>query len=248
MSDKPFFWSSASRTDVGKVRSRNEDACLSLPNRGLWAVADGMGGHDAGDVASATIIEALAGVPRMPNLRSFVDEIEDQILDCNARLRTLAGSRGENCIVGATLVVLAVCGGLAVYLWAGDCRLYRYRRGQLMQLTQDHTHVEDLVSCGLLTRAAARTHPHANVVTRAVGASDALFLDIDAVPINDGDRFILCSDGLDKELEEDEMSAILARVANEEDSVAVESLIHLALERKGRDNITVVVATAHAAH
>ncbi len=240
--NQPFFWSSASRTDTGNVRAHNEDACIALPDRGLWAVADGMGGHDSGEVASNAIIETLGGIHRPPNLHSLVNEIESQLLVCNANLRTLALSRGRDNIVGATAVVLVAYAGLAVYLWAGDCRLYRYRQGRLVQLTQDHTQVEEMVSCGLLTRAAARTHPNANVVTRAVGARDALFMDIDAEPIQDGDRFLLCSDGLDKELEDREIAELLA---DGEDADAVDALIDLALSRRGRDNITVVVATAH---
>ncbi|CAK0771726.1 PPM family protein phosphatase [Gammaproteobacteria bacterium] len=240
----PLFWSSASRTDTGKVRSHNEDACLELPARGLWAVADGMGGHEAGEVASTAIVSTLGEIRRPPTLRSFVDEVEDRLLACNAQLRRLANSRGRNQIIGATVVVLLTYGKLAVYLWAGDCRLYRCRQGNLVQLTQDHTQVEEMVTRGLLARADTRRHPNANVVTRAVGARDAVFLDVDAEPVEIGDRFLLCSDGLDKELEDNEIRDILV---DGEDTEVVNTLIDLALSRKGRDNITVVAATAHLA-
>ncbi len=242
---QPFFWTSASRTDVGKVRRHNEDACLDLPGCGLWAVADGMGGHDSGEVASAAIVETLAGIPCSPSLRGFIDEVEDRLLACHAKLRKLAASRGAGCLVGATAVVLIAYEGLVVFLWAGDSRLYRYRRGQLQQLTQDHTRVEEMVAAGLITRVEARSHPNANVVTRAVGAGEVLYIDVDAEPLEPGDRFVLCSDGLDKELDDGEIGAILADHAGDNDGDAVEALIHQALSRTGRDNITVVVATAH---
>lgn len=238
----PFFWSSAARTDTGKIRRHNEDAYLELPGRGLWAVADGMGGHDAGEVASAAIIEALEDTPHFSSLRSFVDEVENRLLQCNAKLRDLAISRGRNQIIGATVVVLITYGKLAICLWAGDSRIYRYRRGELCQLTQDHTQVEEMVCSGLLTREAARGHPNANVVTRAVGARDGLYVEIDAEFIESGDRFLLCSDGLDKELQDSEIRDILAEG---EDIDTVNALINLALSRRGRDNVTVVVVTTH---
>ncbi|CAK0776051.1 PPM family protein phosphatase [Gammaproteobacteria bacterium] len=243
----PLTWSSASRTDTGKVRSHNEDICLELPTRGLWAVADGMGGHSAGEVASANIAEALTQILRPPTLHSLVDEVEDRLLACNIHLRQLAASRGRNQIIGATVVVLITYRDFAVYLWAGDCRLYRYRRGNLVQLTQDHTQVEEMVTRGLLTREEARNHPNANVVTRAVGARDQLFMDINVERVEVGDRFLLCSDGLDKELNDTEIRNILADGENGEDAEAVNALINLALSRRGRDNITVVIATAHPA-
>jgi serine/threonine protein phosphatase PrpC len=238
----PFSWSSASRTDTGKVRSYNEDACLALPTLGLWAVADGMGGHQAGEVASAAIVEALGQVHPPAVLRNFVDEVEDRLLECNIYLRQLAASRGRNQIIGATVTVLMAYGGLAVYLWAGDCRLYRYRQGNLVQLTQDHTQVEEMVNRGLLSREDARHHPSSNIVTRAVGALDTLVVDADAEPVEAGDRFLLCSDGLDKELDDTEIRTLLA--AGRDDAEAVDALMDLALSRRARDNVTVVVATA----
>jgi len=240
-----FLWSSASRTDTGKVRKHNEDICLELPERGLWAVADGMGGHSAGEVASASIAETLAKILRPPTLHSFVDEVEDRLLDCNAHLRQLAASRGPNQIIGATVVVLVTYQDLAVYLWAGDCRLYLYRNGNLVQLTQDHTQVEEMVTRGLLTREEARNHPNSNVVTRAVGARDSLSVDINIERVEVGDRFLLCSDGLDKELDDTEIRNIFAN-GDSEDVEVVNALINLALSRRGRDNVTVVIATAHS--
>ncbi|CAK0770398.1 PPM family protein phosphatase [Gammaproteobacteria bacterium] len=238
----PFFWSSASRTDTGKLRKHNEDNYLELSKRGLWVVADGMGGHQAGEIASATIVKTLEDMPPPVSLRSFVDEVEDRLLVCNSALRELAASRGPNQIIGSTVVVLITYGKLAIYLWAGDCRLYRYRRGELDQLTQDHTQVEEMVRMGLLEREAVRGHPNSNVVTRAVGAMNTLCMDLDVELVEAGDRFLLCSDGLDKELEDTEIRDILADGG---DTQVVDTLVGLALSRRGRDNITVVTATAH---
>ncbi|CAK0747262.1 PPM family protein phosphatase [Gammaproteobacteria bacterium] len=237
-----LFWSSASRTEVGKVRKKNEDAYLELLNRGLWVVADGMGGHDTGEVASAEIVKTLAQFSAPIQLSRSIDEIEDRLQETNLYLRKLARATRQDCVIGATVVAMFAYGSFVVYLWAGDCRLYRYRNGKLVQLTQDHTQVEDMVANGLLTRLEARRHPNANIVTRAIGAREVLFLDADIEPVLPGDRFLLCSDGLDKELNDIEIRDL---VANGGDREALNSLVNLALSRKARDNITVIVATAH---
>jgi len=238
----PLFWTSASRTEVGKVRKKNEDACLELLSHGLWVVADGMGGHDTGEVASAEIVKTLGQFSTPTQLSRSVDEIEDRLQETNLYLRKLARATRQDCVIGSTVVVMFAYRGFLAYFWAGDCRLYRYRGGKLVQLTQDHTQVEDMVTNGLLTRLEARRHPNANIVTRAIGAREGLFLDADIELVSPGDRFLLCSDGLDKELNDIE---IRDHVANGGDREAVNSLVNLALSRKARDNITVIVATAH---
>lgn len=236
-----FVLSSAARSEIGKVRKHNEDNYLELIERGLWAVADGMGGHEAGEIASAAIVDALKNVQPIKNLRNAIQLIENLLSDCNDNLRKMAASRGRNQIIGATVVVLIIHERLAAYLWAGDCRLYLYRRGELKQLTQDHTQVEEMIKMGLLDREHARGHPNANIVTRAVGAMNNLLVDYYIEQIEPGDRFLLCSDGLDKELEDFEITKLLAQGNDKE---AVDNLINLALSRKGRDNVTVITVTA----
>ena len=197
-------WSSSSRTDVGMVRDINEDAYLDRPDLGLWAVADGMGGHTAGDMASGMICEALNAVKPPQALSEFLDEVESRLLRVNEKLRAIAKGN-ESHTIGSTVAALIARDRHAVCVWAGDSRIYRCRGGQIVQITQDHALVEELVEKGILTRLQASTHPQGNLVTRAIGATDVLKLDLEIVELQPGDVFILCSDGLDKEVNQAEM-------------------------------------------
>lgn len=229
-------WTSSARSDVGMVRQHNEDACLDRPDAGLWVVADGMGGHAAGDVASSMIVQRLDALDDAQPLSHLVDEAEATLQSVNAELRKLATSR-EAATIGSTVVALIAHGEHAVCLWAGDSRAYRLRGGVLEQVTQDHALVADLVDRGVLSAEQAANHPQSNLVTRAVGAADALKLDLEIMRLQAGDRFILCSDGLDKELRDDEIREVLAR---DDGSDAADALVELALSRGSRDNVTVV--------
>ena len=229
-------WSSSSRTDVGMVRQHNEDACLDRPEAGLWAVADGMGGHSAGDVASAMIVQRLQALDPAQPLSRLVEQAEAILEAVNAELLQLASTR-EAATIGSTVVALIAHGAHAVCLWAGDSRVYRLRDGVLEQVTQDHALVADLVDRGVLSAEQAANHPQSNLVTRAVGAADTLKLDLEIMRLRPGDRFILCSDGLDKELRHDEIREVLARGGG---AGAADALVELALSRGSRDNVTVV--------
>jgi serine/threonine-protein phosphatase Stp1 len=230
---------STARTDVGMVRQHNEDACMDRPDLGFWVVADGMGGHSAGDVASNMIVERLGELTLEPRLSHAVDEIETVLEDVNSTLRALAVTR-DAATIGSTVVGLLIRGAHAVCLWAGDSRAYRVREGLLEQLTQDHALVADLVDRGVLTAAQAENHPQSNLVTRAVGAADALKLDVEIFTISPGDQFILCSDGLDKELTDRE---IRDTVTSHRPNEVANALVELALARGSRDNVTVVAVT-----
>jgi len=229
-------YKSSSRTHVGSVRHHNEDACLDRPDLGLWVVADGMGGHAAGDVASQRIVERLAELPHEERLSLFVERVESALEGVNGELRGLA-ARHEAATIGSTVAALMVRGEHAVCAWAGDSRVYRIRGETLTQITQDHALVADLVERGLLTAEQAAEHPQANLVTRAVGAGDALKLDMEIIALQPGDRFILCSDGLDKELSAEEILHASATTPTQELAFA---LVELALARGSRDNVTVV--------
>lgn len=229
-------WTSSSRTDVGMVREINEDACLERPDIGLWVVADGMGGHTAGDVASGMICESLGEITPGPELPDLIDEVERRLLEVNANLREIA-SKKEAQTIGSTVAAMIALDRHAVCVWAGDSRVYRCRAGQIVQVTQDHALVEELVEKGILTREQAVSHPQGNLVTRAVGATDNLKLDMEIVELQPGDVFVLCSDGLDKEMEPDE---ILEVVERENDRSLSDMLVDLALSRGSRDNVTVV--------
>jgi protein phosphatase len=231
-----FRWTSAARSDTGCVRQINEDAVLDAPERALWAVADGMGGHAVGDVASRMVIESLSGL----SAHSALSDARKRLLDVNARLRAEAANRRVSRI-GSTVVLLAARDGACRYLWAGDSRIYLYRQGKIVQLTRDHSHVEELKARGQLTEEEALHHPAQHLITRAVGALDALELDEDSIDLCDGDTFLLCSDGLSNEVSEAEMAGELAEGNCE---WAAQHLLELALSRGGRDNISVVVARA----
>jgi len=194
----PVSWTSHAVSHVGTVRKINEDACLDRPERGLWAVADGMGGHSAGDVASSRIIEALDGLSPAGSLSEMAGVVEDALRRVNLDLLKLARDSDKHTI-GSTAAVLVMHGRHALCIWAGDSRIYRFRKGRLEQLTQDHAMVEDMVEAGLISRAEAEHHPQANRITRAVGAMEDLFVDMDIHPVEPGDRFLICSDGLYKD-------------------------------------------------
>ena len=232
-----FQWNSAGISDVGKIRSINEDAFADCPEAGLWVVADGMGGHDAGDFASHAIIDSLNQVGPQQRLSAFVDEVEDRLLQVNQVLIDAAGQREEPTTIGSTVVALLAVQNYCACLWAGDSRAYRLSDGQMLPVSQDHSQVEELIEQGLLLREDAESHPAANVITRAVGAAEELFVDVELVELQDGDRFLLCSDGLFKEVSELEIAQHMQRGSCQD---VCHDLVELALERGSRDNVTVV--------
>lgn len=238
----PLTWTSSACSDVGAVRELNEDAYLERPDIGLWLVADGMGGHFAGDVASQMVVSAMDGLERPRTLSKFAEAVEQRLMDTNTRLREYA-EREETHTIGSTVVALLLHGEHAVCMWAGDSRMYRYRDGGLEQISQDHALVEELVERGVLTPEQAIDHPHGNLVTRAVGAADQLYIDVEIVPVQVGDVFILCSDGLEKELIDEELAAKRGEVDARRLSHA---LLERALTGGARDNVTVVSVAVHA--
>jgi protein phosphatase len=231
---------SSARSDAGRVREINEDACLDQPGPGRWAVADGMGGHAVGDLASRLVIDALSRLAAPINLKALLADARTRLQAANRQLRDEAARRQVQRI-GSTVVVLLACDRFCGYLWAGDSRIYLYRGGQLRQLTRDHSQVEQLKSLGIITDEEARHHPAQHMITRAVGATETLELDDDAIEVADGDVFLLCSDGLSNELSDDEIVAVLTTA---EPQNASEELVERALARGGRDNITAVVVEA----
>ncbi len=232
-------WSSFGITDVGKVRKHNEDSMLDRCEIGLWVVADGMGGHAAGDVASQMIVSSLKKIHEGITLNRYIDDIEDCLLKVNERLIEKAKEAENRVTIGSTVVVLLAYQDYCVYIWAGDSRLYRLRDAEIRQMTPDHSQVEQYVERGLITREEATEHPHANMITRAVGASDNLFLDMDIQTMETGDRYMLCSDGLTKHVSDLEMEEILQEKDDTEESC--QTLIDMTLERGAGDNVTVIV-------
>jgi len=210
---------------------------LDLPERGLWMVADGMGGHDAGDFASGAIVAALASIPPPASMGALLGEVRQRLETVNRLLNEEARTRRVQ-VIGSTVVALLVFGGHGVVVWAGDSRVYRYRRDDLTQMTRDHSQVEELVSLGLLARDGVEGHPAANVITRAVGVADSLELDSEMFALAEDDIFLLCSDGLYRELDD---SAIKDYLAPGDCQQSCDTLIESALARRARDNVSVIV-------
>lgn len=230
-------WTSAAATDVGGKRKINEDSLLERPELGLWVVADGMGGHAAGDVASNAIVHPLQSIARPDALPDFVEVVEDTLLSVNQQLRDYARDQLGGRTVGSTVVSLILSQHTGVCLWAGDSRLYRLRNGQLTRLSRDHSAVQEMVEAGAITQAEADRHPKSNVITRAVGGADILFVDAAVFAPEAGDTYLLCSDGLYNEVSEDSIRRKLGLDSEE----ATRKLIDEALDNGGRDNISVVI-------
>lgn len=236
----PFRWTSAACSHVGLVREVNEDACLDQPAKGLWAVADGMGGHTLGDFASRMVVDHLSQLAPPNSLGEFVSAARQQLQAANRQLRTEAASRDVR-IIGSTVVVLLARDRYCACLWAGDSRLYLYRNGQLKQLTRDHSQLEELKSRGDLSLADPANYPPRNMITRAVGAVDTLDLDNETLGVHDNDMFLLCSDGLSNDVSEQEMCGTLVSGNCRQ---AAQALIEMALRHGGRDNISALVVRA----
>jgi protein phosphatase len=234
---KELHWSSASRTDVGSVRKLNEDSVLDRPELGLWLVADGMGGHAAGDFASAAIVSALAGIPPPASLGALVGAVRERLQRVNRRLNDEARNRHEQ-LIGSTVAVLLAYGGHGVVLWAGDSRAYLFRGGELIRLTRDHSQVEELVRLGLLSPDRSEGHPAANVITRAVGVADSLELDSEMFALAEDDTYLVCSDGLYRELDDDTIKTCLA---SGDCRQSCDLLVESALTRRARDNVSAIV-------
>ncbi len=233
-----FEWSSFCRCETGNVRRVNEDAYLDTKDKGIWVVADGMGGHQSGDLASRSIVQSLAHSKTFTVLSKTVDEIVERLKKVNTELYQAALQRGTNQTIGSTVVVMVAHENSCAFIWAGDSRLYRYRDGVLSRLTQDHSHVQEIIDMGMLLPEDAENHPAANMILRAVGAAEDIQLDSEYTTMQACDVYLLCSDGLYKELNEDEIGSILAQ---SDSKTACNSLVDLALQRQCQDNVTAIV-------
>jgi serine/threonine protein phosphatase Stp1 len=233
-----LHYRSAARSHVGAVRQRNEDAVLERPEIGLWAVADGAGGHQRGDYASRRIITALGEAPRPLSTTLLIDDVRARLARINHELRTKAVEIGPQAMICSTVVVLVIVDTRGCCLWAGDSRCYLYRAGSLRQLSHDHSYVQNLVDRGEIEPEAAADHPFAHVVTNMLGAADGLTLEERWDQLAPGDILLLCSDGLCRALADCEITGILRDYPVER---AADRLIETALSHGARDNVSVVV-------
>src|SRR5210317_1550252 len=204
-----FRISSHGVTDVGRVRSKNEDSILVNEDENVWIVADGMGGHHAVDFASQTITNNLSLFKQHALLDDSILLLEENIHNSNAMIRKKSGKLGRNATIGSTVVCVYVWHNLLFTLWAGDSRLYRYRDSRLERLTEDHSYVEELVRMGKLDPRDAESHPAANVILKAVGIEDRLCMDLEYYEMQHGDIYIICTDGLYKDLDEERLTPII---------------------------------------
>jgi protein phosphatase len=242
MDVSPLSFDVSSVTHAGKVRVRNEDSCLVRTDTGLWAVADGMGGHEAGDLASRILVDSLNAIEQPEAALDLLEQCETQIFRANQQIVDLSRAR-DGATIGTTAAVLLVRDKHYACVWAGDSRVYLINGGSITQLSRDHTEVEELVAAGTLSRENAKNWPN-NVITRAVGVAEDLELEIVSGSADPGDIFVICSDGLTKHLRDDE---ILQYAAGRNARAACEVMLELALERGGLDNVTVVVVRLMAA-
>jgi protein phosphatase/serine/threonine-protein phosphatase Stp1 len=227
-------------THPGAVRPRNEDALLDRPDAGLWVVADGAGGHGAGDVASAAIVAALETIAPGLSAAELLAQVRLKLADVHQELQEEAARRGPGRILASTVVVMLARGEHFAMLWAGDSRGYLMRNGQLSRVTRDHSLVQELVDQGTLREEEAESHPQANVITRAVGAHGELELDKVSGRIAEGDRYLLCTDGLFKTMSEAEIAAM---IANGSDAAAI---VTEAVGRGARDNVSAIAVDCQA--
>jgi protein phosphatase/serine/threonine-protein phosphatase Stp1 len=225
---------SQAATHPGAVRPRNEDALLDRPDCGLWVVADGAGGHGAGDVASTAIIAALGTIQPGLSAAELLAQVRLKLTQVHADLQEEAARRGPGRILASTVVVMLARGDHFAMLWAGDSRGYLLRGGALQRVTRDHSLVQELVDQGTLREEEAESHPQANVITRAVGAQGELELDKISGRILEGDRYLLCTDGLFKTIPEREIATMLSNGGD------ATSIVSEAVGRGARDNVSAV--------
>lgn len=222
-------------THKGLVRETNEDMILTDPTGSLWAVADGMGGHGNGEFASDLVIDHLT------TLSSFgppKDRLEMALQSANQALVRSQETRATG-LAGATVVAALYEAGHIHIAWAGDSRAYRLQSGQLKQLTHDHSIVQDLLDAGTMTTTEIENHPEAHVVTRAVGGGEILNLDHQTTPVHPEDRYLLCSDGLNRCVDDAQINQILQAYPDPEQ--ATRMLLQAAMEKGAPDNVSAIV-------
>ncbi|MEO0990232.1 MAG: protein phosphatase 2C domain-containing protein [Pseudomonadota bacterium] len=237
MNKPPFSFEDGAATHTGCIRSHNEDRFLRKPRSGVWVVADGMGGHEAGDFASEAIVDSVTSI----GLPSSAPDLQARFAERITRAHGVIRQRSEDlggATVGATLVALLIFEDSFACIWSGDSRIYRLRDGELGQVTVDHTEAQELLDAGSITPEQAANWPRKNVITRAIGVSDSPKLAEKYGHLTEGDVFLLCSDGLTEHVEDAEIAEALASSGAQ---AACDNLVALTLERGAKDNVTIVV-------
>lgn len=246
---QPTRWTGIGRTDIGRVRHSNQDAYAVLNDQGVWFVADGMGGHAGGEVAAQTAVAVATAYTKehAALLHDHPDQapnmLADSIMSANRAIHKKAQQESYLASMGTTIVALAIPPSstpIAHIAHLGDSRAYLYRKGSLTQLTRDHTLVERMVNRGLIDAETARTHPERHVLIKALGMGIGLKPELTSCSLCESDLVLLCTDGLNKMLDDPTFAAVLAGCHGDPDRASHE-LITQAVARGGEDNVTVIV-------
>ncbi|MBR5110924.1 MAG: Stp1/IreP family PP2C-type Ser/Thr phosphatase [Clostridia bacterium] len=233
---------SAARTHIGKVRASNQDALLVHPGKhGLYGVADGMGGHKAGDVASKMAVAVVENA--LKKARPSADLLRSAIQEANLLIYEEQLGNPDYSGMGTTMTVIWEDGSRILLGHVGDSRAYRIRKNEIRQISMDHSMVAEMVRNGYLTEREARVHPYRNIITRALGTDDSVAVDVDILDKKQGDIYLLCSDGLSEYVLPEQMLMVMRGNSLEK---AADILLNMALEGGGRDNISVVLAEVTA--
>ena len=246
-------WIGVGRTEKGHVRATNQDALALLNDCGVWIVADGMGGHPAGDLAAQTAVsvatqrarEQAAWLHEHPHAAG--EFVGDLVTSANRKIHDLTLAKPSLQGMGTTFVAFTIMPPpipSAYFAHLGDSRAYLYRTGALKQLTRDHTLVENFLQRGLIDAATALIHPERHILTKGLGMGLDMKPELTSIPVTPDDMIMLCSDGLTKMLDDAAIAAVLSR-ANGDPHRACHDLIEQALTRGGEDNVTVIVVASH---
>jgi serine/threonine protein phosphatase PrpC len=233
-------WISFAGTHVGKIRTINQDAFANYPEKRLWAVADGMGGHKSGELASQAIVNALKNLKPCKSIGVTVKNAYHELNRVNTSLIKLAAKETTNEVIGSTVAILIASEHHCIFLWSGDSRVYLFRDNKLKQLSRDHNNENILLENGYSEEDLINI-PYAQSLTHAIGAEKQLYLDAQIQEVKHNDIFLLCSDGLNKEVTDNEIENMLNNQLLEE---LVPNFIELTLERGARDNVTIVLVRA----
>ena len=239
MTFAPFRIESAALTHEGRVRDHNEDSFCARESDGLWAVADGMGGHEGGEWASGEIVKALDALDLPEDFDAAQDAIAEAIGTANRKIVAQARVRGKQ--MGSTVVSLLMRGARYAVLWVGDSRAYVLRGGALIQLSRDHSQVQEMVDRGIMRPEDAEGHPMGHILSRAVGVRDEVAVDRTTGEIEPGDTFLLCSDGLHGYVDKADITRLLVQHTPEE---ASNDLVEITLANGAPDNVTVIAVSA----
>ena len=242
-------------TDIGTVRRTNQDSVAVFPELKLAVLADGMGGHNAGEVASElgvkSIREALADVLRpdllASNVLNFADALRESIIYANDEIIRVASERLECAGMGTTIVAALFHGERVIFGHVGDSRIYRYRDNALTQMTSDHSLIQEMLDNGFISEKEAQVSASRNLITRALGIADAVEVDIREDEAQKDDFYLLCSDGLTDLVVDEEIEQILV-LYKEDPKTAVAELINFANEKGGKDNISVIIVSVEEAY